>query len=181
MFALGTLVGFAYLCLVNALRLGPISVVSPVFAGTGAATVVFAVLITGDQPALQEWIGVAAAASGAILVALSGTAVRGAGAGAPRVAIGPGPLFALAAVLGYSISIILLQGPIRDVGWLPTLVVWRAGNLLDRLGRVPRRPASTRSPQRRPRARRSSPTSCRQAPPAATCSIGSGAGARSSA
>ena len=49
-FALGSLVGFAYLCLVNALRLGPISVVSPVFAGTGAATVVFAVLLTGDRP-----------------------------------------------------------------------------------------------------------------------------------
>jgi drug/metabolite transporter (DMT)-like permease len=124
-FALGTLVGFAYLCLVNALRLGPISVVSPVFAGTGAATVVFAVLITGDRPAVQEWLGVVAAATGAVLVALSGS-----GAGGGRARVGAGPAFALAAVLGYSISIILLQGPVRDVGWLPTLVVWRAGNLL---------------------------------------------------
>ena len=175
-FALGTLVGFAYLCLVNALRLGPISVVSPVFAGTGAATVVFAVLITGDQPALQEWVGVAAAGGGAILVALSGAAGRGGGAGVPRVAVGPGPLFALAAVLGYSISIILLQGPIRDVGWLPTLVVWRAGNLLDRLGRVPHRPpAPGRADAARGRAARARRRAVR-ASPAPICSIASGAG-----
>lgn len=123
--ALGGIVGVAYLCLVNALRLGPIAVVSPVFAATGAATVVAAVVLIGDRPGLQEWFGLAAASFGAILVGLSGGPAGGAG---PR--IGPGVLFALAAVLGYSISIVLLQDPIRSIGWLPVLVAWRTGNLV---------------------------------------------------
>lgn len=119
---LGSITGVAYLCLVNALRLGPISVVSPLGASGGAVTVILAVLLLGDQPDPVEWLGVIVTTSGALLVAF----VRTPGS-RPHFG-GLGPLFAMAAVLGYSAAVIGLQEPIRTVGWLPTLIVWRSAS-----------------------------------------------------
>jgi drug/metabolite transporter (DMT)-like permease len=121
---LGVLTGFAYLSLVNALRLGPVSVVGPLGATGGAIVVVLAVVLLGNRPAPLEWTAVVVTTAGAVLVAL----VRAPGE-RPRLN-GPGPLFALAAVGGYAFSVIGLQGPIREVGWLQTLVVWRAANVV---------------------------------------------------
>lgn len=121
--ALGVLTGFAYLCLVNALRLGPISIVSPLGGSSGAVTVAIAVIFLGDRPRLQEWVALGVTTAGAITVAL----VRTPGA---RLRIGSGPAFAGLAVIGYAISITGLQSSIRAVGWLPTLVVWRAASLV---------------------------------------------------
>ena len=121
---LGGLSGFAYLCLVNALRLGPISVVGPIGSSGGAIVVVLSVLILGQQPGPLEWLAVVVTTTGAVLVAL----VRVPGE-RPRLS-GPGPLFAIAAVFGYAWSVIGLQEPIRAVGWLPVLVVWRGANVV---------------------------------------------------
>ena len=121
---LGGLSGFAYLCLVNALRLGPISVVGPIGSSGGAFVVVLSVLILGQQPGPLEWLAVVVTTTGAVLVAL----VRVPGE-RPRLS-GPGPLFAIAAVFGYAWSVIGLQEPIRAVGWLPVLVVWRGANVV---------------------------------------------------
>jgi len=121
---LGGVTGIAYLSLVNALRLGPVSVVAPLTASTGAVVVVLAVLLLGDRPGLLEWLAVAVTTAGAVLVAL----VRAPGE-RPRLN-GPGPLFALVAVAGYAISVIGLQSPIREIGWLQTLLVWRIANVV---------------------------------------------------
>jgi len=120
---LGAVTGVAYLCLVNALRLGPLSVISPLGASGGAVTVVLAVIVLGDRPGILEWLAVGITTTGAVLVAF----VRTPGS-RPRLN-GPGPLFAIVAVLGYSVSVIGLQNPIRDVGWLPTLIAWRLANV----------------------------------------------------
>ncbi len=120
---LGGITGVAYLSLVNALRLGPVSVVAPLTASTGAVVVVLAVLLLGDAPGRIEWLAVAVTTAGAVLVAL----VRAPGE-RPRLN-GPGPLFALVAVAGYAFSVIGLQAPIREVGWLQTLLVWRTANV----------------------------------------------------
>lgn len=120
---LGGLSGMAYLSLVNALRLGPVSVVAPLTASTGAVVVVLAVILLGDRPGALEWLAVAVTTVGAVLVAL----VRTPGE-RPRLN-GAGPIFALGAVAGYAFSIIGLQAPIRDVGWLQTLLLWRTANM----------------------------------------------------
>lgn len=121
---LGGLTGIAYLSLVNALRLGPVSVVAPLTASTGAVVVVLAVILLGDRPGPLEWLAVAVTTAGAVLVAL----VRAPGE-RPRLN-GPGPLFALVAVGGYAFSVIGLQSPIREVGWLQTLLLWRSANVV---------------------------------------------------
>lgn len=125
---LGGLSGVAYLSLVNALRLGPVSVVAPLTASSGAVVVVLAVILLGDRPGALEWLAVAVTTAGAVLVAL----VRTPGE-RPRLN-GPGPLFALGAVAGYAFSIIGLQSPIREVGWLQTLLLWRAANVMVAVG-----------------------------------------------
>ena len=120
---LGGITGVAYLSLVNALRLGPVSVVAPLGASLGSVVLVLAVLLLGDRPSPLEQLAVAGTTAGAVLVAL----VRAPGE-RPRLN-GPGPVFALVAVAGYAVSVIGLQGPIREIGWLQTLLVWRSANV----------------------------------------------------
>lgn len=144
-FGLGCLTGIAYLSLVNALRLGPVVVVSPLGATVGGMSVLLAVVLLGSRPSAFQWVGVFAAAAGSVLVALvpEGGRVR---------LTGRGPVFALIAMAGYATSIVGLQDPIRFAGWLPTLIVWRTGNvlvagvvLLAWRGRVPDTVPATRS------------------------------------
>ena len=120
---LGGISGAAYLSLVNALRLGPVSVVAPLGASLGSVVLVLAVLLLGDRPSPLEQLAVAGTTAGAVLVAL----VRAPGE-RPRLN-GPGPVFALVAVAGYAVSVIGLQTPIREIGWLQALIVWRSANV----------------------------------------------------
>jgi drug/metabolite transporter (DMT)-like permease len=120
--AMGALAALSTLSLWSGLRRGPMTVVSPVAATTGAATVVLAWLVLGEEPRPLQWLAVPAAAVGCMLA--STTAVPGR---RPSL-VGRGPLFALVAVAGFSVVAVGLREPIRDVGWLLTIVVARIVN-----------------------------------------------------
>ncbi|MDE0231606.1 MAG: DMT family transporter [bacterium] len=113
---LGTCVGGAFLCGYMALRLGPISVVSPIGALGGAMTVVYSFWLLGERPGALQWAGIPVAVLGAVLASLviqRGTRIR---------LVTLGPVFALTGVMVGSISNAGLKIPIRD-GVDPNLTV----------------------------------------------------------
>ena len=91
-----------------ALRLGPVSVVSPISALAGAVTVVYSYLWLGEQPSFLQWSGIAIAVIGAVLASLvieTGAKVR---------LVTWGPVFAMFGVLIGAISNAGLKIPIQD-------------------------------------------------------------------
>ena len=105
---LGSCVGGTFLCGYTALRLGPISVVSPIGALGGAMTVVYSFWLLGERPGAVQWAGIPVAVLGAVLASLvikRGTKIR---------LVTWGPVFAMIGVLVGSISNAGLKIPIRD-------------------------------------------------------------------
>ncbi len=105
---LGSCAGGAFLCGYMALRLGPISVVSPVGALSGAMTVVFSFWLLGERPGAVQWAGIPIAVLGAVLASLvieRGAKIR---------LVTWGPAFAMIGVVVGSISNAGLKIPIRD-------------------------------------------------------------------
>ena len=91
-----------------ALRLGPISVVSPIGALSGAMTVVFSFWLLGERPGVVQWAGIPVAVVGAVLASLvieRGAKIR---------LVTWGPVFAMISVVVGSISNAGLKIPIRD-------------------------------------------------------------------
>jgi drug/metabolite transporter (DMT)-like permease len=121
--AVGALAAVSTIALWAGLRRGPMTVVSPMAATVGAMTVVLAWLILGEQPRPVQWLAVPAAVVGCILA--STTTALGGG----RLSlVGRGPLFAAVAVVGFTFVAIGLREPIREIGWLQTIVVARTAN-----------------------------------------------------
>ena len=119
----GIVAAGAYLSFFTALRIGPVSVVSPVVAAYGGLTVVLAVLLRGETLTSVQAFGAAIATAGVILTGLVfDGGVRGA-----RI-VGRGVLFAVVAMVCFSILTIGLAGPIRSAGWLPVLLASRSAN-----------------------------------------------------
>jgi drug/metabolite transporter (DMT)-like permease len=114
-------VGFA--CFYTALRLGPVSVVSPTVAVYGGLASLLAVIVLGERPAPLEVVGAVAATVGIAFAGLT----FGRGAGRPRFS-GPGVPFALVSLVAWSVSIVVLAQPIREVGWLEASMVARIVN-----------------------------------------------------
>ena len=105
---LGSCVGGTFLCGYMALRLGPISVVSPIGALSGAMTVLYSFWLLGERPGAVQWAGIPVAVLGAVLASL--VIERGA-----RVRLVTwGPVFAMVGVLVGSVSNAGLKIPIRD-------------------------------------------------------------------
>ena len=105
---LGSCAGGAFLCGYMALRLGPISVVSPVGALSGAMTVVFSFWLLGERPGAVQWAGIPIAVLGAVLASLvieRGVKIR---------LVTWGPAFAMIGVVVGSVSNAGLKIPIRD-------------------------------------------------------------------
>ena len=105
---LGSCVGGSFLCGYMALRVGPISVVSPIGALGGAMTVVYSFWLLGERPGAVQWAGIPVVVLGAVLASLviqRGTKIR---------LVTLGPVFALTGVLVGSISNVGLKIPIRD-------------------------------------------------------------------
>ena len=91
-----------------ALRLGPVSVVSPISALSGAITVLYSYWLLAERPTAVQWIGIPIAAAGAVLASLvieKGAKIR---------LVTWGPVFAMIAVLVGSLSNAGLKIPIRD-------------------------------------------------------------------
>jgi drug/metabolite transporter (DMT)-like permease len=122
---LGIAAAVAYLSFFTALRIGPISVISPVVAAYGGVTVVLAVVFRGETLQPLQAAGAACATTG---VVLTGLVFHGSLRGA-RI-VGPGVLVAIVTLLLFAILTIALAGPIKAHGWLPVTLGSRLTNTL---------------------------------------------------
>lgn len=120
---LGVFAAVAYLAFYAALRIGPISVVSPVVAAYGGLTVVLAVVFRGESLAPMQAIGAAVATFGIVLTGL----VIGGSLRETRIA-GPGVAVALVTMLLFAVLTVALAGPIKANGWLPVMLGSRMSN-----------------------------------------------------
>ena len=105
---LGTCVGASFLGSYMALRLGPISVVTPIGSLGTAMTVVYSFWLLGERPGAVQWAGIPVAVLGAVLVSIvieRGVRIR---------LVTWGPVFALIGVFVGSLSNAGLKIPIRD-------------------------------------------------------------------
>lgn len=119
----GVVASGAYLSFFTALRIGPLSVVSPVVAAYGGLTVVLAVLIRGEALTSLQAIGAGLATLGVVLTGL----VSNGGWRRTTVA-GKGVGFAIVALVCFAVLTIGLAAPIRSAGWLPVLLTARLAN-----------------------------------------------------
>jgi drug/metabolite transporter (DMT)-like permease len=125
-FPLGLLAAAAYLAYFTALRLGPLSIVSPVIVAYGGATVVLAVVFRGETLTTMQAAGAVLATSGVVLagVTFEAGSLRG-----MRI-VGPGVIAAVLTLVGFAVLTLLLAVPIREYGWLPAVIGSRIGNNL---------------------------------------------------
>jgi drug/metabolite transporter (DMT)-like permease len=121
--ALGVLSGMSYVTFSMALRLGPITVVSPVVSAYGGLTVVLAVLLLHESLTGNQALGALVSTIGILLVG-----VRFASDWRRTRFVGPGVPFALVALVGFGVLTVGLTGPIALAGWLPVLFGLRIAN-----------------------------------------------------
>lgn len=114
----------AYLSYFTALRIGPLSVVSPVILAYGGATVVLAVLLRGETLLPVQALGALLATAGVVLagIVFHGGRLRGA-----RL-VGPGVLVAALTIILFSVVTVALAGPIQAYGWLAVGLGSRVAN-----------------------------------------------------
>ncbi len=124
-FPLGVFAASGYITYMTALRLGPISVVSPVTVSYGGLSVLLAVVVRGESLSGLQVVGTALAVLGVMLTAV----VLQEGTLRSARMVGPGVAMALLTVVLFGLLGVLLAGPIRDHGWLPILLGSRFGNL----------------------------------------------------
>jgi drug/metabolite transporter (DMT)-like permease len=122
---LGVVSGIAYLSFFTALRLGPISVVSPVVSAYGGLTVVLAVVLLGEHLSGAQAAGAAVATTGILLVG-----VRFQSDWRRTRLVGPGVPFALVALVAFGLGTVGLTVPIHIAGWLPVAFASRLANVL---------------------------------------------------
>ena len=121
---LGFLAAACYVAYFTALRLGPLSIVSPVIVAYGGLTVVLAVVFRGESLTGAQAAGAVIATAG---VVLAGVTFEGSGRRLPRI-VGPGVVAAVVTLVGFAVLTLLLATPIRDHGWLPVVIGSRIGN-----------------------------------------------------
>ena len=123
--ALGIIGAGAYLAYFTGLRIGPISVVSGMVAAYGGLTVVLAVVIRGETLNLLQAGGATLATAGVIL---TGVAFDGSLRGI-RLA-GPGVVFAIVALVLFSVMTIGLAAAVEAAPWLAVITVSRIVNAI---------------------------------------------------
>jgi drug/metabolite transporter (DMT)-like permease len=119
----GAIAAGAYVSFFTALRIGPLSVVSPVVAAYGGLTVVLSVLLRGETLTVLQGLGAALATLGVIMTGI----VFDGGWRGTRI-VGRGVVFSLLAMLLFSALTAGLATPIHLAGWLPVLLVSRLAN-----------------------------------------------------
>jgi uncharacterized membrane protein len=122
--AWGILVGLggaaAYLSFFTALRIGPLSVVSPISAAYGGLTVILAVFLRGESLTVTQAVGSALATGGVVLAAL----VFDGGLRGVRI-VGRGVGFAMIALVMFAVMTIGSAEAIEVAGWLPLILLAR--------------------------------------------------------
>jgi drug/metabolite transporter (DMT)-like permease len=113
--ASGVLGTVSYFALYRALQLGPIAVVSPVFAAYAAVAVILSVLLHGERPSPTASAGVVLTVLGVVLAsarAEPGRRIRGSWGGIP---------WALLAMVGWGVATYVIGLYAQQTGWyLPT-------------------------------------------------------------
>ena len=122
---LGVFAAAGYIVYMTALRLGPISVVSPVAVSYGGLSVILAVIVRGESLSALQVAGAVLATTGVMMTAV----ILEDGSWRSARIVGPGVAMALLTVVLFGLLGVLLAGPIRDHGWLPILLGSRFGNL----------------------------------------------------
>ena len=117
---LGVAAGIAYLAQFTSLREGPLSVVAPVGATSGAMTVLFAFILLGERPNFIQWVGIPIATIGAIAVSIELRSDR------KIQLISKGPIYAGLAVVSGAISNAVLRIPVRELGPMAAIIFQRA-------------------------------------------------------
>ena len=115
---LGVVGAGAYLTYFTGLRLGPISVVAGMVAAYGGLTVVLAVIVRGESLTTLQALGATVATVG---VVLTGVAFDG-GLRATRFA-SPGVIFAVVALVLFSLMTIVGDIALDSAGWIEVLLV----------------------------------------------------------
>jgi drug/metabolite transporter (DMT)-like permease len=120
----GILVGLAgagaYLSFFTALRIGPLSVVSPITAAYGGLTVILAVIFRGEGLSLGQAAGAALATAGVVLAGL----VFDGGLRSARI-VGRGVAFSMVALVLFAVMTISSAAAIDVAGWLPLILLAR--------------------------------------------------------
>jgi drug/metabolite transporter (DMT)-like permease len=119
----GAIAAGAYVSFFTALRIGPLSVVSPVVAAYGGLTVVLSVLLRGETLTALQGIGAALATLGVIMTGL----VFEGGWRGTRI-VGRGVVYSLLAMVLFTALTAGLATPIHAAGWLPVLLTSRVAN-----------------------------------------------------
>ncbi len=117
---LGLIGAGAYFAYFTGLRVGPIAVVSGMVAAYGGLTVVLSVVLRGETLTAVQAFGAAIATAGVIL---TGVAFEG-GLRATRFA-GPGVIFAIVALVLFSMMAITTDIALESAGWIQVLLASR--------------------------------------------------------
>lgn len=107
----GVLGTFAFFCFYRALQLGPIAIVSPVFASYAAITVILSVLLIGEHLSALATAGLVATLSGVML------ASGGRGEGVAGERTWGGIPWAVAAAITWGVSSYLIGRYAQETGW----------------------------------------------------------------
>jgi len=125
----GILVGLAgagaYLSFFTALRIGPLSVVSPITAAYGGLTVILAVIVRGESLSPGQAAGAALATIGVVLAGL----VFDGGLRSARI-VGRGVAFAMVALVLFAIMTVGSAEAIDITGWLPLILLARTTQVI---------------------------------------------------
>jgi drug/metabolite transporter (DMT)-like permease len=119
----------AYLSFFTALRIGPLSVVSPITAAYGGLTVILALIFRGESLTAGQAFGAAVATGGVVFAGL----VFDGGLRSARL-VGRGVVFAMGALVLFALMTVGSAGPIGEVGWLPVLLLSRATSTIAAFG-----------------------------------------------
>jgi uncharacterized membrane protein len=120
---LGLIGTVAYTAFFAGLRIGPVSVVSPVVAAYGGLTVVLAVIVLGETIRPLQWLGATTATGG---IVLAGIHFDGSLRGARPVS--RGVLIGIVSLVLFAVLTVGLAGPIRQAGWLDVIFTARLAN-----------------------------------------------------
>jgi drug/metabolite transporter (DMT)-like permease len=119
----GTLGIGSYFSFFRALKLGPVAIVSPVFASYGAITVILSVVFNGERLSALALVGIALTIGGVALASARG------GEG-ERAARGGGIPFALMAMVAWGVASYLLGRAAQQTGWFFPLYGARLAELV---------------------------------------------------
>lgn len=108
----GVLGTISFFCFYRALQLGPIAIVSPVFASYAAITVILSVLLIGERLSGLATAGLVSTLSGVMLASVG----RGEGESGERRAWGGIP-WAIAAAIAWGVSSYLIGRYAQETGW----------------------------------------------------------------